>query len=67
MTQPKGGLMDKDTAAILKFVICIAIIAVLLIIWFNTVGAPGGDEEEEIIMRFGDLTNAIPAKIAGLF
>ncbi len=58
--------MDRDTAAILKFVICIAIIAVLLIVWFNTVGAPS-DEEEEIIMRFGDFANAIPAKIADLF
>ncbi len=59
--------MDKDTVAILKFVLCLAIIAVLLIVWFNTVGAPSGDEEEEIIMGFNDLSDAIPAKISGLF
>ncbi|MBQ7978496.1 MAG: hypothetical protein IJ248_01915 [Candidatus Methanomethylophilaceae archaeon] len=58
--------MDNDSKAILKFVICIAIIAVLLIVWFNTVGAPASDEEE-IILKSNDLSGAIASKISGFF
>ena len=54
--------MDKDSVALLKFAIAIIIIAVLLIIWFNTVGAPGDDEEEALESI---ILDAIPAKIAG--
>ena len=57
--------MDNDTKAILKFVICIVIIAVLLIVWFNTRGAPAGDEEE-IILTSSDLSDAISSKISSI-
>ena len=41
--------MDKDKAAILKIVIVVALIVIFLVVWFNTIGAPVGDEEEEVV------------------
>ena len=41
--------MDKDKAAILKIVIVVALIVIFLVVWFNTVGAPAGDEEKEVV------------------
>jgi len=41
--------MDKDKAAILKIVIVVALIVIFLVVWFNTIGAPAGDEEEEVV------------------
>ena len=40
--------MNKDTLALVKFGVCVAIVAVLLVVWFNTVGAPQPEEEEEL-------------------
>ena len=41
--------MSKDTLAVMKFAIAVAIIVILLVVWFMTIGAPAGDEEEEEI------------------
>ena len=41
--------MDKDKAAILKIVIVVALIVIFLVVWFNTIGAPAGDEEEKVV------------------
>lgn len=54
--------MDKDSIAILKFAVAVIIIAVLLIIWFMTIGAPGGEEDDAAIAT--ELVNAIPSKLA---
>ncbi len=40
--------MEKDSLAVLKFVAIVAIIVILLIVWFKTIGAPAGEEEEEV-------------------
>lgn len=57
--------MDKDSVALLKFAIAVAIIAVLLIIWFNTIGAPGGDEEDAAVI-IETVADSLPSKIAGV-
>ena len=54
--------MDKDSVALLKFAIAVIIIAVLLIVWFNTIGAPSDDEEEALESI---ILDTIPSKIAG--
>ncbi len=57
--------MNKDSVALLKFAIAVIIVAVLLIVWFNTIGAPAGDEEEADA-AIAILANSVPAKIAAL-
>jgi len=57
--------MNKDSVALLKFAIAVIIVAALLLIWFMTIGAPAGDEEEaEAAVAI--LANSIPAKFAAL-
>lgn len=55
--------MQQDTVALLKFGIAVAIVAILLIVWFQTVGAPAG-EEEEAEEALETLVSCLPAKIA---
>ena len=55
--------MQQDTVALLKFGIAVAIVAILLIVWFQTVGAPVG-EEEEAEEALETLVSCLPAKIA---
>lgn len=55
--------MQQDTVALLKFGIAVAIVAILLIVWFQTVGAPAG-EEEEAEEALETLVSSLPAKIA---
>ncbi len=59
-----GEILQQDTVALLKFGIAVAIIAILLIVWFQTVGAPAG-EEEEAEEALETLVSCLPAKIAG--
>ncbi len=51
--------MDQDKAAILKIVICLALILVFLVVWFHTIGAPAGDEEEEAVEASINIADAI--------
>jgi len=55
--------LQQDTVALLKFGITVAIVAILLIVWFQTVGAPAG-EEEEAEEALETLVSCLPAKIA---
>jgi len=56
--------LQQDTVALLKFGIAVAIVAILLIVWFQTVGAPAGEEEEEAEEALETLVSCLPAKIA---
>ena len=58
-----GEILQQDTVALLKFGIAVAIVAILLIVWFQTVGAPAG-EEEEAEEALETLVSCLPAKIA---
>lgn len=58
-----GEILQQDTVALLKFGIAVAIVAILLIVWFQTVGAPAG-EEEEAEEALETLVSSLPAKIA---
>ena len=55
--------MDKDSMALLKFAIAVAIIAILLVVWFMTIGAPAGEEEEAAVAM---ASGYLPADYAGL-
>ena len=57
--------MDKDSIALLKFAIAVVIIAALLIVWFATVGAPGGEEEDAIII-VNSVLDTIASKSASI-
>jgi len=56
--------MDQDKAAILKIVIALALILVFLVVWFLTIGAPAGDEEEEAVEASIEVGNAISSWFA---
>jgi hypothetical protein len=58
--------MDKDSMALFKFAIAVAIIAILLIVWFKTVGAPGGDEEEDAAVIIETMAGCLSSKMTGL-
>ena len=58
--------MDRDSMALLKFAIAVIIIAVLLIVWFMTIGAPGDDEEEADAAIATMIVSSLPAKVIGL-
>ncbi len=56
--------MDQDKAAILKIAICLALLLIFLVVWFLTVGAPAGDEEEEAVEASIEVGNAMTSWFA---
>ncbi len=56
--------MDQDKAAILKIVVCLALLLVFLVVWFLTVGAPAGDEEEEAVEASVEVGNIVESWLA---
>ncbi len=51
--------MNKDSMALLKFAVAIRSVPALVVVWFATVGAPGGDEEEEIVTVLSGISGSV--------